>query len=376
MEPVTVSETRRNAIVGCLLGTAVGDALGLPAEGLSRPRQRRLFGQIKGHRLLFGHGLLSDDTEHTILTAQALLAGGDSPCRFADALAAKLRRWLLLLPAGAGLATLRACLKLLAGVSPERSGVWSAGNGPAMRSALLGVCYGTRTETLKSFVRAGSRLTHTDPRAEYGALAIALAAHWSANRCTDLAAYLGRLRDALPDDENAGELLRLLTLASDSALRAESTAEYSAAVFARTDRVTGYVYQTVPAAVHAWMRYPTDFQSAVLGSIACGGDTDTLAAITGAIVASGVGEQGIPREWVTGLADRPYTPAWIRTLGECLASQMAGGTPQKPPEVPMFALMLRNVFFLFVVLLTLLRWYCLDLVYLLRSLRRGSSVEG
>ena len=38
------AECRRHAIVGCLLGTAVGDAIGLPAEGLSRERQRRRFG--------------------------------------------------------------------------------------------------------------------------------------------------------------------------------------------------------------------------------------------------------------------------------------------------------------------------------------------
>ncbi|QOY88367.1 ADP-ribosylglycohydrolase family protein [Paludibaculum fermentans] len=40
------------AILGCILGTAVGDALGLPAEGLSPHRQRKLFGPLEGHRLL------------------------------------------------------------------------------------------------------------------------------------------------------------------------------------------------------------------------------------------------------------------------------------------------------------------------------------
>ena len=42
-----------------------------------------------------------------------------------------------MLPAGVGLATARACLKLWLGFSPERSGIYSAGNGPAMRSAVL-----------------------------------------------------------------------------------------------------------------------------------------------------------------------------------------------------------------------------------------------
>src|SRR5262249_40889645 len=58
-----------DAIIGCLLGTAAGDAIGLPVEGLSPRRQRRLFGEIDSHRLLFGRGMTSDDTEHTCIVA-------------------------------------------------------------------------------------------------------------------------------------------------------------------------------------------------------------------------------------------------------------------------------------------------------------------
>jgi len=49
-----------------LLGTALGDSLGLPSEGMSRARiANRWKGPLK-QRFLFGHGMLSDDTEHTI----------------------------------------------------------------------------------------------------------------------------------------------------------------------------------------------------------------------------------------------------------------------------------------------------------------------
>src|SRR5688572_25940638 len=116
------SASMEEAIVGCLLGTAVGDALGLPCEGLSRRRQERLFGRIDGHRFLFGRGMVSDDTEHTCLVAQALIASaGDIP-RFERHLAREFRFWLLGLPAGIGRATLKAVLRLWLGVGPGRSG--------------------------------------------------------------------------------------------------------------------------------------------------------------------------------------------------------------------------------------------------------------
>src|SRR5947209_8063775 len=162
---------RADRMAGVILGTAVGDALGLPREGMSRRRARRLFGPPPlCHQFLFGRGMVSDDTEHTCMVGQALLSAADDADRFAQSLAWRLRLWLLGLPAGTGRATLRAVGKLWLGCSPARSGVWSAGNGPAMRAALLGVCLGHAPERLRCYVRASTRLTHTDPRAERGAL--------------------------------------------------------------------------------------------------------------------------------------------------------------------------------------------------------------
>jgi len=85
--------------------------------------------------------MISDDTEHTLMVAQSLLKHPDDAAAFARSLAWRLRWWFLGLPAGVGLATARACLKLWLGFPPQRSGVHSAGNGPAMRSALLGAYF-------------------------------------------------------------------------------------------------------------------------------------------------------------------------------------------------------------------------------------------
>jgi ADP-ribosylglycohydrolase len=123
--------TRRERLVGLLLGTAVGDALGLPREGMSARRAARMFGGAPlRHRFFLGRGMVSDDTEHACMTAQALLASGGDAAGFARSLAWRLRGWILSAPAGIGFGTLRAILKLWIGFSPSASGVRSAGNGP------------------------------------------------------------------------------------------------------------------------------------------------------------------------------------------------------------------------------------------------------
>ena len=73
-------------------------------------------------------------------TAQALITSAGSADHFGRDLARQLRWWLLGLPAGVGKATARAGVKLWLGFSAEHSGIFSAGNGPAMRSQVMGVC--------------------------------------------------------------------------------------------------------------------------------------------------------------------------------------------------------------------------------------------
>src|SRR5579872_1283658 len=193
-------------ICGVILGTAVGDALGLPREGLSRRRAALIFGDGPlQHRLVFDRGMVSDDTEHTCLVGQALLDSSDAE-EFARALAWRLRWWLLGLPAGVGLGTARAIVKLWCGFPPLHSGVWSAGNGPAMRAALLGICLAGESQRIRQYVRASTRMTHADPRAETGALLVALAAaHGAASSVGQFnrAGYLDCFHEVIPeaDDE-------------------------------------------------------------------------------------------------------------------------------------------------------------------------------
>src|SRR6476619_6720021 len=106
----------RDAFAGVLLGTAVGDALGLPAENLSPERIRRRWKGEWRMRLLFGCGMTSDDTEHTLMVAQALLTHQRDQNAFQRILAWKFRFWFAGLPGGVGLATAKACIRLWVGL--------------------------------------------------------------------------------------------------------------------------------------------------------------------------------------------------------------------------------------------------------------------
>jgi len=109
--------------------------------------------------------MVSDDTDHTVFVAQALLSAPRSPDDFARSLAWRLRFWLLCLPAGIGFATLRSILRLWIGFPPHRSGVRSAGNGPSTRSAIIGAAIPEDEDRRRTYVTAATRFTHTDPTA-------------------------------------------------------------------------------------------------------------------------------------------------------------------------------------------------------------------
>ncbi len=342
---------KSEAICGCIIGTAIGDALGLPYEGLSPIRARRLFKSRDRYHFLFNHGMVSDDTEHTCMVAQALIASGGQVDRFSRDLARRLRYWLLGFPAGIGLATLRAIFKLWLGFPPQKSGVFSAGNGPAMRAAIIGVCYGDDDIRLKALVKAATRITHTDPRAYWGALAIALAAHHNvtAGPVMDAKHYYRRLEKLL-DAQIAGDFLDLIKQVVESVVRGKSTREF--VVSQKLNKgITGYTYHSVPAVIHAWLLNPRDYKNAVMEIIACGGDADTTAAMLGGIVGAAAGPAGIPDKWVDNLWEWPRTVTWMRQLGLQLDIVLQSAQAQTPPRLPLIGILLRNLVFAGIVLL-------------------------
>jgi ADP-ribosyl-[dinitrogen reductase] hydrolase len=322
------SPDRQDRLAGCVLGTAVGDALGLPREGLSPGRAHRMFGPDLSHALVLGRGMVSDDTEHTCMVAQALLSARNDPDRFARTLGWKLRLWILALPAGVGLGTARSIGKLWLGWPPSSSGVMSAGNGPAMRAAILGACLGTEPERLRKWVRTSTRCTHTDPRAERAAFLVAYAAAHASTRgpcdvnpqafLTASAAALGEI-----DDELRSILVALAVHLAEGA----SVGKF-AHYLGLSRGVSGYAYHTVPVALYGWLRHPGDFRSAVTEVIRAGGDSDTTGAIVGGLAGAGIGLAGIPPDWLRGLLEWPRSVPWMGALAERLAMRFP--SPSSP----------------------------------------------
>ena len=323
---------QRTRLDGCLVGQAVGDMMGLPYENLSRRRVNRL-ARFDRPRFFFGYGCGSDDTEHAGLTAEAAAFARGDVAAFRRRLASGLRRWFLAGPPGVGLATLKACARLCLGVSPANSGVHSAGNGPAMRAAVLGVA--VPPERLAAFVEASTLLTHTDPRALAGATVVAELAQ-VADRLVpgDGPAWL---RASAARGRGDLEPLTRHLLAAADALEAGVTVSGFAAAIGCGRGVSGFVAHTVPVAAYAFFRHPDDYRAAVEAVVRCGGDTDTVAAVAGALVGSRVGVAGVPAAWRAAHRDWPWG----------LANLVAG---RRPPLLAWPAVLLRNVAFFAVVL--------------------------
>lgn len=341
--------SKKAAVIGCIIGTAIGDAMGLPVEGLSKRRQSLMYPEISGHHLFMGRGMVSDDTEHTCMVAQSLIVSGGDLQIFSQQLALRFRFWLLSLPAGIGFATLRAILKLWLGFSAKSSGVFSAGNGPAMRSAIIGVCCGGDFQQLRELVKISTRITHTDRKAEYGAFAVAIAAHLASTKIEIIPQDYYRILTELLPSESA-DFLELINQAVASAAQQQTAADF-AEKLGFTRGISGYIYSTVPIAIQTWLRHQNNYQDGILEIIRCGGDTDTCAAILGGIIGARVGKSGIPPKWVNNLLEWPRTVQWMEALGHRLAQVCETGKTQRAMPLPIYGIFLRNLCFLTIVLM-------------------------
>src|SRR5579862_9817201 len=306
----------RDRLAGTLLGTAVGDALGLPCEGLSATRIARRFGKLDRFHLIGRTGFVSDDTEQSALVAQSLARFPSDPDRCARAFRRSLVGWFWRLPWGVGLAAVRSCAKAMLGF--PTTGVRSAGNGSAMRAAVIGAYFHDRPAERRAFGTAIARTTHTDERAVEDALFVA-----------ELAAVgPEEARKIVAQQELAAALDRAFALAQRSA----PTSEAAGAL-----RTTGYVVHSVPFALFCYLRYGATPLLAIQECIGAGGDTDSIAAILGAWLGARHGEPGLPAHLVAEIHDGPFGPTHLRAL----AAALSDGAP--PPRYSWPGALLRNL---------------------------------
>lgn len=268
-----------------ILGTCIGDALGVPFETKLANYQPlidwdgKTFLGSAHHKLLPGQ--FSDDGQMSIMVAESLIEKqGFDP---AD-LAARYVDWMVSGRArGWGKTTLMAINNLIQGKSWKESGVpGSYGNGTAMRAAPFGIYFRDNLKALVENVKVDSAITHVSEEAEAGAVAIAMAAAMAVNNDTE--GLLFRLWLILPQSKVRDVIFSLDSLVSSPYITPEQAL--------RVLGTKGDVRQTVPSALYCFLKFD-NYHDAVVAAIKAGGDTDTTAAIVGALFGAKSGMQGI-----------------------------------------------------------------------------------
>lgn len=325
---------RDDRTTAVLLGTALGDALGLPAEGMSARAIGRRFGRMDRFRLLGRTGFVSDDTELSALIAQSLIAHPDSAEGAADAFRRALLGWACRLPWGVGLATLRASGRIGLGLRP--SGVMSAGNGAAMRAAVVGAFFRGEDDPRRvAFGRALAETTHRDPRAVEGALYVA---ELTAAACREpagsgFAPAQAEARRVVAHPQLADAIDRAAELARAGSSPAEA---------ATACGTSGFVVHTLAWSTFTLLRFGADPLPCLVETIAAGGDTDSAAAIVGAWLGAGHGVAPLPGRLIEGIQDGPFGPTHLRALGSAL-DRLRRGERVEPPRYSRPAALGRNL---------------------------------
>jgi ADP-ribosylglycohydrolase len=305
------------ALAGCLLGQALGDALGFVVEAQPPEAARQYVddyllagraGELAHPEFPFGQ--YSDDTQ---LARELVLsfvdARGWDPELFSRRLAAIFAEDR---DVGAGPATRAAAMRLLSGVHWTRSGTPApyAGNGSAMRAAPLGVLFGTDDRAMLRAAQEQSQITHQDSRCAAGSLAVAGAVSLAVARYpVEHDQFLCAVADlAGRADQSVATAIRNLRgwthlPPAEAACRLHS--ERLDPDYAEDWRgVSAFVIPSVVWSLYAFIRTPDDYWTTLCTAIGVGGDTDTMAAIAGAISGARLGSGALPAPLVRRVHDR------------------------------------------------------------------------
>ena len=336
------STTRLDRVRGCLLGMAVGDALGAPLEGLGAQQIRAHYQQVTDYvdgarawkktpyrwRM---PGLYTDDTQQALALCDVLLARGRID---ADALAtiyldmATPERGYAGAHRGVGRSFRQVLADLRRGVPPSRTGQASAGIGAAMRIAPLGLYFGDDVDAMHEGVMAASLMTHRDVRSLAGALAVAHAVRRLADGAgrdpsflfrvaADAAKAEDRIAAECPDGavasiEAHGRSLSqaiaraegLLDAPREQALAALAEEANRHGAEPACKRATmGFPPACIPACLYLFLTTDS-FEDALIEVVNLGGDADSTGAILGALAGAHFGAEAIPARWLAGLQNR------------------------------------------------------------------------
>jgi ADP-ribosylglycohydrolase len=296
-----------NRAKGALYGLAIGDALGMPAQLLSRRQITARWGPLltgfepapPGHPIAAGlpPGAVTDDTEQAVLLARMLVMNRGVPGP--DDWAAALIGWELDMAERGSLdllgpSTKRALTAVLEGTPPEEAGRHGDTNGAAMRITPVGIAFAAG---LIDRVVEASLVTHNTSVALAGAAAVAAAV----SAGIDGASVAGATETGIAAARLASHRGHWVA-GADVAARirwavelAEDAAPDRAAELIGTLVGTSLATQeSVPAAFAVLSVIPDDPWRACLLAASLGGDTDTIAAMAGAIAGACHGQSAFP----------------------------------------------------------------------------------
>jgi poly(ADP-ribose) glycohydrolase ARH3 len=297
---------RNDAVAGALLGTFVGDALGMPYEGLPPAAVPTRLEMVEARR---GRGTYTDDTEMMIVLAECLLEHGSvDEERLARAFLERCDP-----SRGYGAGTLEVLASWRQGVPVDAAarrlfgGEGSLGNGAAMRIAPVAVLFADSPGELHGQAERSARLTHAHPLAVDAAIIQAAA----------VAAAL-RGEGILPAARAAAgspEMRRRL----DCAAALHGSGLGPAEVGERLGN-SAKGHESVPTAIFA-AASQGGFEEAVSFAVRCGGDTDTLGAMAGALAGARYGVTSIPPRWLTALEGGERGRGHVERLAGALAAR-------------------------------------------------------
>jgi poly(ADP-ribose) glycohydrolase ARH3 len=184
----------------------------------------------------------------------------------------------------------------------------SFGNGSAMRVAPVGLLYSRNLEQLREIAYQSSSITHSHELGEEGAAlqacAVALALKTPSNEDIAREAFLSSLQNFIRDKLYREKVAQIRKLLGEQD-KAEVVAVLGNGIEAP---------RSVPTAIYCFLRQPQSYRNTVIYAISLGGDTDTIAAMAGAISGAYLGIEAIPSEWRAKLENREY----IESLAEDL----------------------------------------------------------
>ncbi|TFF90852.1 MAG: hypothetical protein EU548_00935 [Promethearchaeota archaeon] len=300
----------KSRFLGCLIGTAVGDALGQPYEGFLRPELERFPDILSKYR-----GRYTDDTQLTLAIANTLIEGNGFD---RDILIKHFIKWLEEPPIGPGYGCLTAVRNMARGkIKPSNSG----GNGTAMRVSPIGLFYNQKDELplLKKYAKESSILTHDHWAASAGAITVARAVAYVLNNknidkddlidtlvnfidepefkefprhLKSLKNYFDMpVKDALKDLGLKGVKKPYIEIFNTPGVKGKGV-------------ISGYTLPTVLCSLYAFLLSPTNYLKSIKEVIIAGGDTDTTAAICGAFSGAYNGFENIPDDLADNLKDK------------------------------------------------------------------------